>query len=132
MSWPSSKRWVAKRVAGRGLRDSGPAYGLVDCPLQDGLVKMVPAPLARGSIDIDAGCREDPLPAGVGILARKRPRQRHPAGSGSQIRLVLETGSLKMRSRRIRDFEDRPGCHRRRRLAPPDARPQVYADGYTC
>jgi hypothetical protein len=80
---------VAECVTGRGLWNGGPSYGLVDCPLEHGLVKMVPAPLSGDSIDMNASCREDPLPsplpAGVGILARKRPRQLHFSASNDDL-----------------------------------------------
>lgn len=97
MSWLSSSRWVAKecpeRVASGAFRDPRPAGGLPHRPLQHGLVQVVPTPLAGDAIHVEAGRGEhplpDPLPPGVRVFARQRPRELHPPGSAPQIALVL-------------------------------------------
>ena len=70
---------VAKRVTGRALRDGRPAHGFLYRPLQRGLVQVVPAPLARGAVHVETGRWEHPLPGplppGVRVLARQRPRE---------------------------------------------------------
>jgi len=91
---------VAQRVAGGRLRDAGEAYGLLHGALQDGLVQVVATPLARHSVDVEAGGRKHPLPyplaPGVRVLPGERPGQLHPAGSASQISIVLTLDQFEM------------------------------------
>ena len=63
--------------------------------LYDGLVEMVPPPLAGRSVGIRPRRGEDPLPrpltAGVGVLPGEGMRQLHPPGARAQVALVLRT-----------------------------------------
>src|SRR5713101_6239747 len=97
MSWLSSRRWVANeclkvwQVAGLGK--AGGAHCVLYGPLKHGFVEMMAAPLAGNPVHVDAGRREDPLPAplaaGVCVLARKGSGQFDPAGAPPEIGLVL-------------------------------------------
>ena len=74
--------------------------GLGERALKHGLVKMMAPSLARGAVDVEAGCREDPLPwpfvAGVWVLACEGPGQFDPAGAASQVGIMLVLRPLKM------------------------------------
>jgi len=71
-------------------------------------VKVVPAPLPAGPVDIHARGGKDPLPhplsAGVGIFPAQGRGQLHPAGTGRQVALVLvlDTGEVPDQVRRDR------------------------------
>jgi hypothetical protein len=57
---------MAKRVTARPLGQSGPSHGFLDRPLQDGLVQVMAAPLARGPIDVVPGRWRRGRPGAVG------------------------------------------------------------------
>ena len=67
---------VAKRVTGCALRDGRPAHGLLHRPLEHGLVQVVPAPLARGAIQVETGRWDHPLPDAL-PPAVEQPRLGH-------------------------------------------------------
>src|SRR5512133_3293561 len=66
---------------------------LLDGALEDGLVKMMAAPLAGRSIDVEPGRGKDPLPRPFArrpwILRAKRAGQRDMPAASRQVRLVL-------------------------------------------
>jgi hypothetical protein len=66
MLYPSSSRWVAKGMSqgvGRGpLHDPGPPDRTFHHALENGLVQVLPAPLAGAPVHIEARCGDDPLP----------------------------------------------------------------------
>ena len=64
---------VAEGVAGGGFGDTGDADGLLDPSLEYGFVKMMATCLTRVPIDVEPGCREDPLPGPFGSGARVLP-----------------------------------------------------------
>jgi hypothetical protein len=98
---------VAEGVARRGLGDPGRAHRIPHGALEDGFVQVVTAPLAGGVVDIDAGGREDPLPAPlasrVRILAKQRAWQLHPAGAVTEIGLMLLLDTREVRGERALD-----------------------------
>lgn len=75
-----AKEW--RRGAARLLADPGCLYGRVDGALEDRLVQVGAADLARFRVAVGAGGGEDPLPGraagGIGVLSltgrRNRPR----------------------------------------------------------
>lgn len=75
---------------------------------------MVPSSLARLSVAVATGRREDPLPRPfspcVGIFALERPGKRHPTGSLGDVPLVLLSHRLQV-SRKV--GLDRRGEQRR-------------------
>ena len=70
---------MPERVRGGALDDPGPARGVLDRPLQDRLVQVVPAELAGQTVAVEACGREDPLPdpfsTGVRVLPQQGSRQ---------------------------------------------------------
>ena len=84
---------VTQGVATRALGDSGSQKRAVDGPLDDGFMKVMPAPLAGFLVEIDTRRREDPLPsgvpAGVGVLSCESVVELDPACSPAQVRLML-------------------------------------------
>ena len=89
---------VTERVAGRALRDTGCPHSVLDRTLQDRLMQVMTATLARQPLHVGARGWEDPLPsplpARVGIFAREGPRKLNPAGALPQISLVLLANPL--------------------------------------
>ena len=69
-----SREGVTQRVSGRAHRDPCTPHGVLDGPLHDRLVQMMPSPLACHSVDVVARGRKHPLPgplaARVRILSR--------------------------------------------------------------
>src|SRR5437867_7216204 len=104
MLWLSSNKCVAnemtKGVARRSLRDARPPHRLLHSALKHGFVQVMPAALARFSVDVDARGWKHPLPrplaAGVRILPGQRPRELYPAGAVPEIGLVLSLDHLDM------------------------------------
>src|SRR4030065_951222 len=77
MSYPDSRRWVAKECRsvwqGDALGDPRVACGLLDRLLEGALMHVVPAPLAAALVHREPCGGEHPLPGpvarGAGILA---------------------------------------------------------------
>ena len=94
-------------VRGRAPDDPGPARGVLDRPLEDGLVQMMPAELAGEAVAVETRGREDPLPGsfstGVRVLPQQRRRQFHPATAPRQIVLVLGASDREMPGEVTRD-----------------------------
>ena len=84
---------VPESVASGGLRDPRAQDGFPHRALQDRLVQVMPPPLPGLGVYVDARGGEHPLPSplatGVRILAPECVRQRHPAGAGGEVALVL-------------------------------------------
>ena len=57
---------VPEGVAGGGFGDAGDADGLLDCSLENRLMKMMAAGVAGVPIDVETRCGEDPLPGPFG------------------------------------------------------------------
>jgi hypothetical protein len=84
---------MPKRVARRVFGNPSPPNRLMDRPLNDRFVQMVAMPQARPPVDVVGGSRKHPLPSPLAVrvreLAKQRIRQRRPAQSCLQIRVVL-------------------------------------------
>jgi hypothetical protein len=63
---------MSERVAACRLRNARPADGLFNRALKDRFRKVMTPPLAATRLDMDSGCRENPLPdsfaGGIRIL----------------------------------------------------------------
>ena len=99
--------------------DAGVPDRIADRLLQDGLVEVVTAVLARHPVDVNAGGREHPLPgpftASVRVLASEGPGQFHPAGAVLQVARVLPLHRFEVLGQRIldggRQHGERGPCH---------------------
>lgn len=94
------RKRVAEGVEGRAFGNPGPTDGILDGPLEHGLMEVVPAPLAGHLVHVDPCGWEDPLPgplpARVRVLPHQSPREFHPAGTALEILLVLPLHELKV------------------------------------
>jgi len=91
---------VPERVAGSRFHQARPADGLLDGPLQDNLVEVVPSALAGISLYVDTRCGEDPMPspfpARAWVLPRQSIGQFHPAGAPLEISAVFGSDDLEL------------------------------------
>jgi len=88
-----SREGVTERVARGQLHDAGCAYGLLDGPLQDRLVKMMTAALSSVTVDVESRGRKEPLPAPVPprvrVFAGERERKLDPSRAAMYVGRVL-------------------------------------------
>src|SRR5918992_5912744 len=117
MSYPDSRRWVAKLCLSTwgetGFAIDALRRGVRHGPLNYFFIETVPAHDAIKRIDRAAGGRKDVLPgpaaAGARILARQRQRHVHLAEPCGQIALVKRLHAPEMGAHRL----DQPlGKHR--------------------
>jgi hypothetical protein len=96
---------MAEGMACRGFGDSRREHGSPYGPLDDGLVEKMSPSLARVSVNIVSGSREDPLPAPlacrVGVFRAQRIRELYEAGAVPEVARVQLTHLLEVRRKRL-------------------------------
>jgi hypothetical protein len=86
------RKAVPQRMACGGNGNAGGPGGILDGPLKDGLVEVMPAPLGRCAIYIKTNRRTTtarPIQWGVGVFQTERVRERNASMSRRKVDLVL-------------------------------------------
>jgi hypothetical protein len=94
------RKAMSKRMARRRTGDAGGSGSVLDRPLENGFVKMMPPPLASHLVHVEPCRGKRPLPppftGSVGVLRSQRARQRDAPPSGGHVRLVLRLHAREM------------------------------------
>ena len=98
---------MAQRVAGGGFGDPGRVHCRSKGSLEDCFVEVMPASLAGGGVEVEACCREDPLPCpfsrGGRVLETECARELYVAGAGAEIGRVLTSNTFELSPKIGRD-----------------------------